>query len=267
MYLSYLSYRYTFVITPRPYKEHPPILYKAPSKIIMQRLFSTCFKQLNKFPALRSTTLTMSTAATPTLESKYAQLPKVKHSNQYLDVVCIFYVPYHSYDCTPPPSHSSQVELHVHLDGACRLSTLQDLARQFQLPYPYDNLEEFKKCVALPSAASSLVGFLEVFTALGEILRYVWYLQWIGISWPTRLFLSCTLHCEWDHMLTHITYLALLDKPKQPHIQHLEGNFYTESNTTGETLIVLSMYIIIPSNASKLLACLLLLAEHRVFVL
>lgn len=62
----------------------------------------------------------------------------------------------------------------MHLDGACRLSTLQDLSKQYSLPYPHDNLEEFKSWVSLPSAVPSLCDFLKVFTTVGEILRSVY---------------------------------------------------------------------------------------------
>ena len=64
----------------------------------------------------------------------------------------------------------SQVELHLHIEGACRLETLRELSRQYQLDYPHDDPEEFKKCVMLLTPAPSLTDFLKVFTALGDII-------------------------------------------------------------------------------------------------
>ena len=69
-----------------------------------------------------------------------------------------------------------QVELHVHADGACRLDTLRDLARKYNVqengkPLPVDDVEKFKECVALPHGAKSLVDFLSVFHYLDLILR------------------------------------------------------------------------------------------------
>ena len=65
-----------------------------------------------------------------------------------------------------------QVELHVHADGSCRLSTLQDLSRQFKCPYAHDDLEAFKKTVTLSqSTTSSLQHFLQVFGAITDILK------------------------------------------------------------------------------------------------
>ena len=61
----------------------------------------------------------------------------------------------------------------MHLDGACRLETLMDLARQSNLSYPYNDKEQFKSWVALVNPAPSLADFLKVFTAIGNILKYV----------------------------------------------------------------------------------------------
>ena len=59
----------------------------------------------------------------------------------------------------------------MHSDGACRLSTLQDLSRQHGCPYPHDDLDEFRKVVSLTSAAPSLKEFLSVFAAITNILK------------------------------------------------------------------------------------------------
>jgi len=62
------------------------------------------------------------------------------------------------------------VELHVHSDGACRLETLRDLSRQYNCPYPHDDLEKFKPVVTLLNPQDSLKKFLSVFKAIGNIL-------------------------------------------------------------------------------------------------
>jgi adenosine deaminase len=63
-----------------------------------------------------------------------------------------------------------KVELHVHMDGACRVDTLRELSRQHQLDYPHDDEEEFKKRIMLLSPTTSLTQFLEVFGAICNIL-------------------------------------------------------------------------------------------------
>lgn len=72
----------------------------------------------------------------------------------------------------------SKIELHLHADGACRIETLRELAREYDVqengkPLPYDDLEKFKACVGLPLGASSLADFLKVFNTLDKILRCV----------------------------------------------------------------------------------------------
>ena len=71
-----------------------------------------------------------------------------------------------------------QIELHLHADGACRIETLRELAREYDVhengkPLPYDDLEKFKACVGLPNGATSLADFLTVFHTLDKILRCV----------------------------------------------------------------------------------------------
>jgi hypothetical protein len=77
-----------------------------------------------------------------------------------------------------PATLSLQVELHLHADGACRIETLRELAREYDVqengkPLPYDDLEKFKACVGLPNGATSLENFLKVFNTLDKILRCV----------------------------------------------------------------------------------------------
>lgn len=73
-------------------------------------------------------------------------------------------------------NYTSQVELHLHGDGACRLETLKDLARKYDVSVdgqrlPWDDVEKFTELVALPRGASSLADFLKVFRSLDHILR------------------------------------------------------------------------------------------------
>ena len=66
---------------------------------------------------------------------------------------------------------AKQVELHLHGDGACRLETLRDLARQYKRPFPHDDLKKFTPCVCLPNEVGNLTEFLKVFDAIVDILR------------------------------------------------------------------------------------------------
>ena len=66
---------------------------------------------------------------------------------------------------------SLQVELHVHMDGTCRLSTLQELSKKYNLDFPHDRPEEFKEVVCVPRPQPSLRDFLKPFLAVGKILR------------------------------------------------------------------------------------------------
>ena len=66
----------------------------------------------------------------------------------------------------------------MHADGACRIETLRELAREYNVhengkPLPYDDLKKFKACVGLPDGATSLQDFLKVFHTLDKILRCV----------------------------------------------------------------------------------------------
>lgn len=63
------------------------------------------------------------------------------------------------------------MELHVHMDGACRLDTLMDLSQKYNCDYPHSNREEFKKLVMLLGPAESLEQFLKVFAVIDDILR------------------------------------------------------------------------------------------------
>lgn len=66
-----------------------------------------------------------------------------------------------------------KIELHVHLDGACRHETLRELSQKYQLDYPHHDEEEFKKQVMLLSPAKSLTEFLQKFRNINDILRCV----------------------------------------------------------------------------------------------
>jgi len=85
--------------------------------------------------------------------------------------------------CVSHTQTHTQVELHVHSDGACRLTTLQELSHQNNLPYPHHSLEKFKSVVSLPNAVSSLTEFLKVFDALTNILWWVSG-ELVQLGWP-----------------------------------------------------------------------------------
>ena len=40
-----------------------------------------------------------------------------------------------------------KVELHRHLEGSLRLSTMREIARQYQLDLPHEDLEKFRSLV------------------------------------------------------------------------------------------------------------------------
>lgn len=62
-----------------------------------------------------------------------------------------------------------QIELHFHLDGAVRPSTLFELARKRNIPIPYSTVEELKKAL-LPIQPYSLSNFLQGFKILLPII-------------------------------------------------------------------------------------------------
>lgn len=103
-----------------------------------------------------------------------------------------------------------QVELHVHGDGACRLSTLQELSRQHNLPYPHDDLEKFREVVSLTSPSPSLEEFLKVFGAIANILRYTAHLHLSALKD------HCThTSCRTPDALERIGYEFCEDSAKQ----------------------------------------------------
>ncbi|XP_003385387.1 PREDICTED: uncharacterized protein LOC100634558 [Amphimedon queenslandica] len=66
-----------------------------------------------------------------------------------------------------------KVELHNHLDGACRLKTLMDMCRKDDLDaerFPYHDTEAFRKVVSLTEPQESLVEFLKPFPNVCYIL-------------------------------------------------------------------------------------------------
>ncbi|MEM6454442.1 MAG: adenosine deaminase [Acidobacteriota bacterium] len=62
------------------------------------------------------------------------------------------------------------IDLHRHLDGSLRLSTLLDLGRQHDLALPADDLEGLRPHVQIEGAVSDLVAFLARFRWLVEVL-------------------------------------------------------------------------------------------------
>ncbi len=56
-----------------------------------------------------------------------------------------------------------KVDLHCHIDGALRVATIRDLAREKGLPLPSEDLDVLRTHVQVPTSCSSLVDFLRVF--------------------------------------------------------------------------------------------------------
>ena len=73
-----------------------------------------------------------------------------------------------------------KVELHRHLEGSLRLSTMREIARQYQLDLPYDDMETFQSLVqVIDGDQLNFQNFLSKFTTLRyfyqspEIIRQV----------------------------------------------------------------------------------------------
>ena len=73
-----------------------------------------------------------------------------------------------------------KVELHRHLEGSLRLSTMREIARQYQLDLPYDDMEKFRSLVqVIEGDQYNFQNFLSKFTTLRhfyqspEIIRQV----------------------------------------------------------------------------------------------
>lgn len=64
-----------------------------------------------------------------------------------------------------------KVDLHCHLDGALRVSTILDLGEKHKVKLPAYDLEELKKFVQVPSSCRSLSDFLKCFEFFYEVLK------------------------------------------------------------------------------------------------
>lgn len=64
-----------------------------------------------------------------------------------------------------------KVDLHCHLDGALRVSTILDLGKKHKVKLPADNLQELKKFVQVPPQCRSLTDFLKCFTFFYDVLK------------------------------------------------------------------------------------------------
>jgi len=64
-----------------------------------------------------------------------------------------------------------KVDLHLHLDGALRVSTIRDLAAQAGKSLPTTDLNELAKYVQVPPDCNSLMDFLKVFEYFYDFLK------------------------------------------------------------------------------------------------
>lgn len=64
-----------------------------------------------------------------------------------------------------------KVDLHCHLDGALRVSTILDLGKKHRVKLPADDLDELKKFVQVPPHCRSLTDFLKCFTFFYDVLK------------------------------------------------------------------------------------------------
>lgn len=56
------------------------------------------------------------------------------------------------------------IDLHRHLDGNVRLSTILDLARQHQLPMPADNLDDLRPHIQVSEPQTDIMAYFQKFT-------------------------------------------------------------------------------------------------------
>lgn len=64
-----------------------------------------------------------------------------------------------------------KVDLHCHLDGSVRTSTIRDLAKKSGAKLPTENLEELEKYVRVPESCRSLTEFLNCFNFFYDFLK------------------------------------------------------------------------------------------------
>lgn len=94
-----------------------------------------------------------------------------------------------------------KAELHCHLDGFCRPSTILELAKEQGIKLPYKDLDELKGCMSAPMECPDLVTYLRCFDAPLEVMQYPYAI--------TRIFYEA---CE-DASKDGIVYLELRFAP------------------------------------------------------
>jgi len=94
-----------------------------------------------------------------------------------------------------------KAELHCHLDGFCRPSTIVELAKEQGVKLPTENLEELKKILTAPPDCPDLVTYLRCFDAPLDVMQYAYAI--------TRIFYEA---CE-DAVNDGIMYLELRFAP------------------------------------------------------
>ena len=64
-----------------------------------------------------------------------------------------------------------KTDLHVHLDGSLRLSTVRELAGQYGLPYDFQTDEDVRKVCQVDEECESLEDYLQVFEITLEMMQ------------------------------------------------------------------------------------------------
>lgn len=64
-----------------------------------------------------------------------------------------------------------KIDLHFHLDGSLRASTVRDLARRINYPLPTEDLSELRKRITVPINCNSLTEFLNCFFNFYDLLK------------------------------------------------------------------------------------------------
>ncbi len=64
-----------------------------------------------------------------------------------------------------------KAELHCHLDGSMRVETVVELAKQFNVELPADNIEDLRKILEVKEDCESLVEYLRPFDITLSVLQ------------------------------------------------------------------------------------------------
>ena len=113
-----------------------------------------------------------------------------------------------------------KTDLHVHLDGSLRMSTIFDLAKIQNVKLPADNEAELKAMIACADNCESLDQYLKAFDITLSVMQteealIAWLMNWrktqqrIFAIWKCDIRQFCTQ--KWIKKLTQISDARLLD--------------------------------------------------------